>query len=45
MRHVAAPRPGALAVIDAERDADGVVMGYVGFPCSFGDLWRQLARR
>jgi hypothetical protein len=45
MRHVPAPRPGALAAIDAERDADGVVMGYVGFPCSFGDLWRQLARR
>jgi 1-acyl-sn-glycerol-3-phosphate acyltransferase len=43
MRHVAAPRPGgALAAIDAVRDADVVMMGYVGFPCSFGDLWREL---
>jgi 1-acyl-sn-glycerol-3-phosphate acyltransferase len=43
MRHVAAPRPGgALAAIEAARDADVVVMGYVGFPCSFADLWREL---
>jgi 1-acyl-sn-glycerol-3-phosphate acyltransferase len=43
MRHVAAPRPGgALAAIEAAREADVVVMGYVGFPCSFGELWREL---
>jgi 1-acyl-sn-glycerol-3-phosphate acyltransferase len=44
MRHVSAPRPGgALAAIEAAPDADVVVMGYVGFPCSLADVWAQLA--
>ena len=45
MKHVSAPRPGgALAAIAAAPDADVVVMGYVGFPCSFGEVWTGLAR-
>jgi 1-acyl-sn-glycerol-3-phosphate acyltransferase len=46
MRHVSAPRPGgALAAIGAAPGADVVVMGYVGFPCSFGELLERLAGR
>jgi 1-acyl-sn-glycerol-3-phosphate acyltransferase len=43
MQHVSAPRPGgALAAIEAAREADVVFLGHVGFPTSFGDVWRLL---
>lgn len=46
MANVIAPRPGgALAAIGAADDADVVVIGHVGFPTGFGELWRLLPHR
>ena len=46
MRNVSAPRPGgALAAIDSAPGADVVVMGHVGFPEGFGEVWRDLPAR
>ena len=46
MRHMAAPRPGgALAAIEAASGADVVFVGHVGFPRSFGEVWRLLPQR
>ena len=43
MRHMAAPRPGgALAAIEAASGADVIFVGHVGFPTSFGEVWRLL---
>jgi 1-acyl-sn-glycerol-3-phosphate acyltransferase len=43
MRHVSAPRPGGvLAAIEAAPDADVVIIGHVGVPVGFGELWRLL---
>lgn len=43
MRHVSAPRPGgALAALEANPDADVVIMGHAGFPTGFGEMWRRL---
>jgi 1-acyl-sn-glycerol-3-phosphate acyltransferase len=46
MAHVAAPRPGgALAAIEARPDADVVILGHVGLPTGFRELWRLLPHR
>jgi 1-acyl-sn-glycerol-3-phosphate acyltransferase len=43
MRHVTAPRPGgALAAIDAAPHANVVVVGHVGMPVGFAELWQRL---
>ncbi len=43
MRHVSPPRPGgALAAIDAARDADVVFVGHVGTPTGVAGTWRLL---
>lgn len=43
MRHMSAPRPGgALAAIEAAPGPDVVFMAHVGFPASFGEVWRLL---
>lgn len=43
MRHVSPPRPGGvLAAVDAAPHADVVVLGHVGFPNGFGEVWRLL---
>ena len=43
MHHVSAPRPGgALAAIAANPGADVVIMGHVGFPTGFREVWRHL---
>ena len=43
LRHVSAPRPGgALAAIEAAPHAHVVVVGHVGVPVGFGELWRRL---
>jgi len=43
LRHVSAPRPGgALAAIEAAPHAHVVVMGHVGMPVGFTELWRRL---
>lgn len=43
MRNVVAPRPGGvLAALGANRDADVVVVGHVGFPEGLRQLWRLL---
>jgi hypothetical protein len=46
MAHVVAPRPGgALAALEAAPEADVVIVGHVGFPTGFGELWRLLSHR
>ena len=46
MDHVSAPRPGgALAALEAAPHADVVLVGHVGVPVGFRDLWRQLPAR
>jgi 1-acyl-sn-glycerol-3-phosphate acyltransferase len=46
LRHVSAPRPGgALAAIEAAPHAHVVVVGHVGVPVGFGELWRRLPER
>lgn len=43
MDHVSAPRPGGvLAALEAAPHADVVVVGHVGVPVGFRDLWRLL---
>jgi len=43
MRHVSAPRPGGtLAAIRAVPHAHVVVVGHVGMPVGFGELWQRL---
>jgi 1-acyl-sn-glycerol-3-phosphate acyltransferase len=46
MQHVIAPRPGgALAALEAAPDADVVLIGHVGVPGGFAELWRLLPDR
>jgi 1-acyl-sn-glycerol-3-phosphate acyltransferase len=46
MAHVSAPRPGgALAALEAAPHADVVLVGHVGVPVGFRDLWRLLPYR
>jgi 1-acyl-sn-glycerol-3-phosphate acyltransferase len=46
MDHVSAPRPGgALAALEAAPHADVVLVGHVGVPVGFRDLWRLLSSR
>jgi 1-acyl-sn-glycerol-3-phosphate acyltransferase len=43
MAHVSAPRPGgALAALEAAPEADVVFVAHVGFPRSFGEVWKLL---
>lgn len=43
LRHVSAPRPGGtLAAIDAAPHAHVVVVGHVGTPVGFAELWQRL---
>jgi 1-acyl-sn-glycerol-3-phosphate acyltransferase len=43
MHHVLAPRPGGvLAALDANPDADVVVLGHAGFPTGLKEVWRDL---
>jgi 1-acyl-sn-glycerol-3-phosphate acyltransferase len=43
MRHVSAPRPGGtLAAIEASPEIDVVVLGFVGFPTGFREVWQLL---
>jgi 1-acyl-sn-glycerol-3-phosphate acyltransferase len=43
MRHLQAPRPGgALAALESAPEADIVFAAHVGFPRSFGEVWRLL---
>ncbi len=43
MTNVMPPRPrGALDAIAAAPDADVIFVAHIGFPCSFGELWRDL---
>jgi len=46
LRHVSAPRPGGtLAAIGAAPHAHVVVVGHVGMPVGFGELWQRLPER
>ena len=46
MRHVSAPRPGGtLAAIEAAPHAQVVVVGHVGVPVGFAELWERLPAR
>ncbi|HET9738924.1 MAG TPA: 1-acyl-sn-glycerol-3-phosphate acyltransferase [Solirubrobacteraceae bacterium] len=46
MDHVIAPRPGgALAALEAAPHADVVLMGHVGVPVGFRELWHLLPAR
>ena len=46
LRHVSAPRPGGtLAAIEAAPHAHVVVVGHVGMPVGFAQLWRRLPAR
>jgi 1-acyl-sn-glycerol-3-phosphate acyltransferase len=46
MEHVSAPRPGgALAAMEAAPHADVVLVGHVGVPVGFRELWSRLPHR
>ncbi len=46
MEHVTAPRPGgALAALEAAPEADVILVGHVGIPVGFGDVWRRFPER